>query len=292
MYDLLIIGGGAAGMTAGLYAARAGLRTLIIEKGFAGGQASTTNWIDNYPGFPDGIGGPELMMKFQEQAEKAGCEFAWEDISGVELTGKIKRANGYEGRAAIIATGAERRKLGVPGEDMNVGRGVSYCATCDGAFYKDKTVAVIGGGNTAVEDALYLARFAKKVYLIHRRDELRARGGAVERARRAAEFMLNRRAARFDRAEDGIDIIFDDGGKLNVDGTFIAVGTRPITDAFKGQVELDAAGYIAAGEDCRTSLPGVFCAGDCRAKPLRQVVTAASDGAAAANAASIWLDEQ
>lgn len=292
MYDVLIIGGGAAGMTAGLYAARAGLKALIIEKGFAGGQASTTNWIENYPGFPEGIGGPELMMKFQEQAERAGCEFAWEDVEKAELKGEIKRVNGYEGRAVIIATGAERRKLGVPGEDMNVGRGVSYCATCDGAFYKNKTVAVIGGGNTAVEDALYLSRFAEKVYLIHRRSELRARGSAVERARSAAEFLLDKRAARFDRNGSGLDIIFEDGERLSVDGIFIAVGTQPITGPFRGQVEMDAAGYIAAGEECRTSVPGVFCAGDCRTKPLRQVVTAASDGAVAANAASIWLDEQ
>lgn len=291
MYDVLIIGGGAAGMTAGLYAARAGLKALIIEKGFAGGQASTTNWIENYPGFPEGIGGPELMMKFQEQAERAGCEFAWEDVEKAELKGEIKCVNGHEGRAVIIATGAERRKLGVPGEDMNVGRGVSYCATCDGAFYKNKTVAVIGGGDTAVEDALYLSRFAEKVYLIHRRSELRARGSAVERARSAAEFMLDKRAARFDMNGNGLDIIFDDGERLSVDGIFIAVGTQPITGPFRGQVEMDAEGYIAAGEDCRTSVPGVFCAGDCRTTPLRQVITAAADGAVAANSAINWLDE-
>lgn len=291
MYDLLIVGGGAAGMTAGLYAARAGLKTVVIEKSFVGGQASTTNLIENYPGFPEGIGGPELMMKFQEQAEKAGCEFEWDDISDVELDGEVKRVGSYEGRAVIIATGAERRKLGVPGEDMNVGRGVSYCATCDGAFYKDKVVAVIGGGNTAIEDVMYLSRFAKKVYLVHRRNELRARGKTVEKARAVAEFLLDKRAERFERAGDGLEIVFDDGGKLNVDGIFIAVGTDPITAPFKGKVDMDGAGNIIAGNDLSTSVPGVFVAGDCRVTPLRQVITAAADGAVAANSAINWLDE-
>lgn len=291
MYDLLIVGGGAAGMTAGLYAARAGLKTVVIEKSFVGGQASTTNLIENYPGFPEGIGGPELMMKFQEQAEKAGCEFDWDDISDVDFSGEVKRVGSFEGRAVIIATGAERRKLGVPGEDMNVGRGVSYCATCDGAFYKDKVVAVIGGGNTAIEDVLYLSRFAKKVYLIHRRNELRARGKTVEKARAAAEFLLDKRAERFERAGDGLEIVFDDGGKLAVDGIFIAVGTDPITAPFKGKVEMDGAGNIIAGGDLSTSVPGVFVAGDCRVTPLRQVITAAADGAVAANSAINWLDE-
>ena len=291
MYDLLIVGGGAAGMTAGLYAARAGLKTVVIEKSFVGGQASTTNLIENYPGFPEGIGGPELMMKFQEQAEKAGCEFDWDDISDVDLSGDVKRVGSFEGRAVIIATGAERRKLGVPGEDMNVGRGVSYCATCDGAFYKDKVVAVIGGGNTAIEDVMYLSRFAKKVYLIHRRNELRARGKTVEKARAAAEFLLEKRAERFDRVENGLEIVFDDGGKLTVDGIFIAVGTDPITAPFKGKVDMDGAGNIIAGNDLSTSVPGVFVAGDCRVTPLRQVITAAADGAVAANSAINWLDE-
>lgn len=291
MYDILIVGGGAAGMTAGLYAVRAGMKAIIIEKSFVGGQASTTNLIENYPGFPEGIGGPELMMKFQEQAEKAGCEFDWDDISYVDLSGEIKRVGNYEGRAVIIATGAERRKLGIPGEEMNIGRGVSYCATCDGAFYKDKTVAVIGGGNTAIEDVLYLSRFAKKVYLIHRRDELRARGKAVEKAREAAEFLLNKRAERFDRAGESLEIVFDDGDRLTVDGIFIAVGTDPITAPFKGQVDMDGAGNIIANTDLSTSVPGVFVAGDCRVTPLRQVVTAAADGAIAANSAINWLDE-
>jgi len=291
MYDILIVGGGAAGMTAGLYASRAGLKTVVIEKSFVGGQASTTNLIENYPGFPEGIGGPELMMKFQEQAEKAGCEFDWDDISDVDLSGEVKRVGSYEGRAVIIATGAERRKLGVPGEDMNVGRGVSYCATCDGAFYKDKVVAVIGGGNTAIEDVLYLSRFARKVYLIHRRNELRARGRTVEKARAAAEFLLDKRAEKFDRVENGLEITFDDGGKLTVDGIFIAVGTDPITAPFIGKVDMDGAGNIIAGNDLSTSVPGVFVAGDCRVTPLRQVITAAADGAVAANSAINWLDE-
>lgn len=292
MYDVLVIGGGAAGMTAGLYAARAGLKTAIIEKGFAGGQASTTNIIENYPGFPEGVGGPELMMKFHEQPEAAGCEFIWEDVDSVQLAGDIKRVGAHEARAVIIATGAQRRKLGVPGEEMNIGRGVSYCATCDGAFYKNKIVAVIGGGNTAVEDALYLSRFAQKTYLIHRRSELRARGRNVQRAQNAAEFLLCRRAARFDRNANGIDIVFDDGEKLCVDGIFIAVGTQPITGLFKGQLEMDAEGYIKTDALLRTNLPGVFCAGDCRTTPLKQVITAAADGAMAANSAGIWLDGQ
>lgn len=288
MRDILIIGGGAAGMTAGLYAARAGLDALIIERAFSGGQASTTNEIENYPGFPGSIGGPELMMKFEEQTRGAGCDFAWEDVESVSLAGDIKRVNSYEARTVIIATGAQRRKLGVPGEDANAGRGVSYCATCDGAFYKGKRVAVIGGGNTAVEDALYLSKFAE-TYLIHRRNELRARGSAVQRASQAATFMLDHRVSEIRREDGMLALAFDNGETLNVNGVFIAVGTDPVTAPFAGQVDMDAAGYILAGEDTRTSVPGVFVAGDCRAKPLRQIVTAAADGAVAAHMAGEYI---
>lgn len=290
MHDLIIIGGGPAGLTAGIYAARAGLDVIVIEKGFAGGQASTTNLIENYPGFPEGMGGPELMMRFQEQAERWGCTFAYDEVRNVELSGEIKRAGDYEARAAIIAAGAVPRKLGVPGEEMYTGRGVSYCATCDGAFYKGREVAVIGGGDTAVEDVLYLSKFASKVYLIHRRNELRAKGKAAEKALENCEFMGGRIVSAFEREEGRIRIVFEGGESLMVDGAFIAAGTQPGTDIFRGKLDMDEGGYIIAGEDCKTSVDGVFCAGDCRKKPLRQVVTAASDGAVAASMAVKWLE--
>ena len=296
VYDVMIVGGGPAGLTAGLYAARAGLSVVLMEKGFAGGQASTTDVLENYPGFPEGVGGPELMMSFEAQAQRFGLEEKYLEIDSLSLDGEIKRATAgaetIEARTAILCMGAQRRKLGAPGEDMNVGRGVSYCATCDGAFYRGKHVAVVGGGDTAIEDALYLAR-ASKVTLIHRRGELRARGAAVRRlqANENVDFRLETQVTNIARDANGLVLSLNDGGELRVDGVFIAVGTEPISGLVKGKVELNAAGYVVAGEDTKTSVPGVFCAGDLRAKPLRQVVTAAADGAVAAHMAALYLDE-
>ena len=296
MYDILIIGGGPAGLTAGLYAARAGLSVALVEQAFAGGQASTTDMLENYPGFPGGIGGPELMMRFEEQAQSFGMESKYGTVTEVELDGEVKRAvidgETVEAKAVILCMGAKRRELGVPGEAMNVGRGVSYCATCDGAFYRGKHVAVIGGGDTAVEDALYLAR-GSKVTLIHRRNELRARGAAVKRlqANENVEFLLETQVTAIERGESGLILKLNTGADLHVDGVFVAVGTQPISDLVRGKVELNEAGYVLAGEDTKTSVPGVFCAGDLRAKALKQVITAAADGAVAAHVATIYVEE-
>lgn len=296
MYDILIIGGGPAGLTAGLYAARAGLSVALVEQAFAGGQASTTDMLENYPGFPGGIGGPELMMRFEEQAQSFGMESKYGTVTEVELDGEVKRAvidgETVEAKAVILCMGAKRRELGVPGEAMNIGRGVSYCATCDGAFYRGKHVAVIGGGDTAVEDALYLAR-GSRVTLIHRRNELRARGAAVRRlqANENVEFLLETQVTAIERGENGLILKLNTGADLAVDGVFVAVGTQPISDLVRGKVELNEAGYVLAGEDTKTSVPGVFVAGDLRAKALKQVITAAADGAVAAHMAMIYLDE-
>ncbi len=294
MFDIAILGGGPAGLTAGLYAARAGYRTILIERGFAGGQASTTDKLENYPGFPGGVGGPELMMAFEQQAQGFGLEERYGEVTSVDLARRVAAVDGEEisARAFILALGAKRRELGIPGETENIGRGVSYCATCDGAFYRGKRVAVIGGGDTAIEDALYLARFAR-VTLIHRRAELRARGAAVLRAKEnpAIDWMLGRNVQSIHREEEALRLDFKEGESLGVDGVFVAVGTVPQTEFLRGALEMDAAGYILAGEDTSTSVPGVFCAGDCRKKPLRQVITAASDGAVAAYMAGRYLEE-
>ncbi len=294
MFDIAILGGGPAGLTAGLYAARAGYRTILIERGFAGGQASTTDKLENYPGFPGGVGGPELMMAFEQQAQGFGLEERYGEVTSVDLARRVVAVDGEEisARAFILALGAKRRELGIPGETENIGRGVSYCATCDGAFYRGKRVAVIGGGDTAIEDALYLARFAQ-VTLIHRRTELRARGAAVQRAKEnpAIDWMLGRNVQSIHREGGALRLDFKEGESLEVDGVFVAVGTVPQTEFLRGALEMDAAGYILAGEDTATGVPGVFCAGDCRKKPLRQVITAASDGAVAAYMAGRYLEE-
>lgn len=297
LYDVMIIGGGPAGLTAGLYAARAGLKAILLEQMFAGGQASTTDKLDNYPGFPDGIGGPELMMQFEQQAMNAGLEIRYEPAESLELAGEIKRAHAMSGvieaKTAILCMGAGRSLLGAPGEQELTGRGVSYCATCDGALYKGKQVAVVGGGDTAMEDALYLARVCEKVTLIHRRDQLRAIGLQADAVRNhdKIEILYNTQVEKIEKAETGILLRLNGERELSVHGVFIAIGTRPETALIAGQVETDRAGFILAGEDTHTSLPGVFAAGDLRKKPLRQVVTAASDGAVAAYEAAHYIEE-
>lgn len=296
-YDIAVIGGGPAGLTAGLYAARAGKSAVLLEGNFPGGQQATTNLIQNYPGFPEGIGGPELSQKMLEQAQGFGLELRYDAVEALALAGDKKVVTLVGGatltaRAVILCMGATPRALGVDGEDRLRGRGVSYCATCDGAFYRGKDVAVIGGGDTAVEDALFLAGLAKSVTLIHRRDALRAVGEGVERLKTLAnvKFVLETTVSSIlgEQAVRGIrimDIHTHTETELPVDGVFVAVGTQPATELVKEQLKLDPAGYILAGEDTKTSIPNVFAAGDLRQKPLRQILCAAADGAVAATAA-------
>lgn len=302
LYDMIVIGGGPAGYTAALYAARSGLSVLVLEKLSAGGQMTNTEQIDNYPGFPEGIGGFELGERMQKGALRFGAENQFSEVKSVELSGQVKivrtRKKEFQARTVVLAAGAYPRKTGVEGEDRFAGRGVAYCAACDGMFYKDKTVAVYGGGNSAVEDALLLSRICKKVYLIHRRDTLRATkvyqdalfGSSVE-------LVWNRRVTAFlgDKHLSGVEIDDTKTGEkreLSLDGIFVSIGRIPDTGLFEGQVDMDEAGYLIADETTRTNLPGVFAAGDVRTKQLRQVITAAADGAAAAWNAEQYLAEE
>lgn len=296
-YEVIILGGGPAGLTAGLYAARSGLKTLLLEGNLPGGQASTTNELENYPG-SGRIGGPELMMKFEEQAKEAGLDIQYQGVIQARLKEHAleTRSQRYQAQALILATGAARRKLGAAGEDMLVGRGVSYCATCDGALYRGKPVAVVGGGNTAAEDALYLAGIGCPVTLIHRRDALRADQALSRRVLNhpLVTMAWNSVVERIQQTGDGLQLHLrqvktDQSSVIQAAGCFVAVGTQPQTGLFAGQVDMDPEGYIAAGEDTHTSLPGVFAAGDLRRKPLRQVITAAADGAVAASQALQYI---
>ena len=293
--DILIIGGGPAGLTAGVYASRAGLNSIVLESGFVGGQASTTDKIENYPGFPGGVGGMDLMMAFEQQySALPGGEVRYDGVQEIDLAAKKAVTLGGEeirAKAVILCMGAEPRKLGVPGEAELTGQGVSYCATCDGAFFRGKEVAIVGGGDTAVEDAVYLKGMAK-VTMIHRRDELRAasRAGMQLMEDPAVEKQLSCTVEKIEKADGRLkltvrDIKADALQELIVDGLFVAVGTQPRSELVKGQLELDGAGYVVAGEDTATSVPGVFVAGDLRRKPLKQVITAAADGAVAASRA-------
>lgn len=300
--DILIVGGGPAGLTAGIYASRAGMRSIVLESGFAGGQASTTDRIENYPGFPEGVGGMELMMAFEQQYGRlGGGEVRYDGVQSLNLEEKTAVTAAGEvisARAVILCMGAEPRKLGVPGEAELTGQGVSYCATCDGMFFRGKTVAVVGGGDTAVEDAAYLKRLAT-VKVIHRRDELRAasRAGEALMADPDVEKLLSHTVEKIEK-QDGLlcltlkDLKSGQVRTLAVDGLFVAVGTQPRTELVRGQLALDGAGYVVAGEDTRTGIPGVFAAGDLRARPLKQVITAAADGAVAATMAIRYVLER
>ncbi|NLL18231.1 MAG: thioredoxin-disulfide reductase [Clostridia bacterium] len=303
IYDQLILGGGPAGLTAGLYAARGGRKVALIERAMPGGQAFLTNEIENYPGFPQGIGGPELMMAFQEQATRFGLEIINNDIVKVDLAGEIKSLTGadgtvYQARTVIIATGAEPRKLGVPGEEEFRGRGVSYCATCDGAFFRNKKVAVVGGGDAAVEEAMFLTRFAQQVVIIHRRDELRAINVLQERAKEheKIEFRLNTvvEAIQGGQKVETLrlrNVVTGEIQEEPFDGVFIFVGTKPNTKFLEGVLTLDENGCIVTNADMGTSLKGVYAAGDVRNTPFRQVATAVGDGAMAAGSAELYLAE-
>lgn len=302
MYDLIIAGAGPAGLTAAIYAARGGLDVLVIERAFAGGQMAVSSTIENYPGFQEELAGATLANDMRLQALKMGAKIQNEDIQSIELSSDIKKIttakNIYEAKTIILAMGAVPRKLGIEGETKLVGSGISYCATCDGAFFRGVDVAVIGGGNTGVEDALYLSKFCNKVYIIHRRDQFRAQMALVERLREVQNVEILTPylpvAVKGEFAVESLVVEPVGGGEhkdLAVRGVFFAVGRIPTTDMIKGQIELDAEGYIVSDEDCGTNIPGVFCAGDIRVKRLRQIVTAAADGAAAATAAESYLYE-
>ena len=303
IYDLIIIGSGPAGLAAAVYAQRAKLDTLVVEKAMvSGGQVLTTYEVDNYPGLP-GIGGYDLGIKFREHADRLGARFVEDEVLNIQDGGKgaikgvVCQGNTYEARSLILATGAVHRKLGVPGEEELAGAGVSYCATCDGAFFRNKVTAVIGGGDVAVEDGIFLARMCSKVYLIHRRNELRAAKSLQENL-----LSLDNVEVIWDTVADSINgdgmvkslslTNVKNGQKreLDVQGVFIAVGITPESRAFEGLVDMDH-GYIRAGEDTVTSAPGIFAAGDVRTKPLRQIITAAADGANAITSVERYLVE-
>jgi len=280
-YDVIIIGGGPAGCTAGIYACRGGLKTLIIEKKFCGGQTVLTDIIENYPGL-DGISGFEFAQKLKAHALKYGAEIVSENVEEIDLEGEVKRVNNYEADAVIIATGAVPKKLGIDREEELTGKGVSYCATCDGMFFKGKDVAVVGGGNTALEDAEYLNRICRKVYLIHRRDKFRGDMHLVKRV----EALENVDLCMENEVKELVgtplsSVILKDGRELSVNGIFIAVGNNPESELF-GACEKEN-GYILTDEFMRTNIPGVYAVGDVRKKFLRQIITACSDGAVASS---------
>lgn len=289
MYDLLILGAGPSGLTAGIYAARGGLKTAIIEKTSFGGQLALTSEIENYPGF-ENISGFELAYKMQQQAEKLGVEFIYEEITNLDIVGDVKsvktQGNKYDAKAIIIAMGASPRLLGLDKEKALLGAGVSYCATCDGAFFRGKDVAVIGGGNTAVEDAIYLSKFCNKVYIVHRRNEFRATKAEIKKmtAKQNVELVLSSVVSDIfgESKVEGIEVTTGEQKKrIDVSGVFVAIGRTPNTTLING-IDLTDNGYIVVDRLQRTSEKGVYAVGDIVDKSLRQVVTACADGAVAA----------
>ena len=300
IYDMIIVGGGPGGYTAALYGARAGLDVLLLEKLSAGGQMAQTHQIDNYPGFPEGIDGFDLAERMQQQAERFGAVTEYADVYSMDLGSEPKKIESSEGdfygRTVVIATGAGPKELGLPGEKNLTGRGVAYCAACDGMFFKDKVVAVVGGGNSAAADALLLSRVAKKVILIHRRDTLRATKVYHKPLMEAetVEFKWNSavEALHSDSRLTGIrvkNLVSGEEEDISLDGLFISVGRKPATALVEGQLELDGSGYIIADESTATGIPGVYAVGDVRTKQLRQVVTAVADGAMAVHMAEEYL---
>nr|HID59268.1 thioredoxin-disulfide reductase [Desulfobacterales bacterium] len=302
-YDLVIIGGGPAGLTAGLYAVRSRLDVLLVEKVVLGGQIINSDLIENYPGFPEGISGYDLVQKMIEQVNRLELPTENTEVISLDLSAPIKKIR-LEGDktisaiAIIIATGASPLKLGVPGEDILYGKGVSFCATCDGPFYRDRSVAVVGGGDTAVQEAIYLTKFAKNVFLIHRRDQLRASRILQERAfgNHKISFIWDSVVTRI-HGEDSLEkltiknVKTGEVSELSVSGLFVFIGTRPNTDFLDEQLSMDERGFIIVNRSMETSVPGVYAAGDVRNTPLRQVVTAAGDGAIAAFSAQHYIDK-
>ena len=302
IYDMIVLGGGPGGYTAALYAARAGMDVLVLERLSPGGQMALTSEIDNYPGFPQGVDGFELGMKFQEQSERFGAVTEYAEVRALDLQAVPKHIHTSDGdyfaKTLVIATGAGPRKLGLQNEERLTGRGVHYCGHCDGMFYRGKTVALVGGGNSAVAEALFLSRMAEKVILIHRRDSLRATKLYHEALRKLPNLEI-----RYDSAvtellgQDRLSGIrvrnLKNGGEeiLDVSALFVSIGRTPNTKLVEGQLELEN-GYIPADESTKTAIPGVYAVGDLRTKALRQIITAAADGANAANSAEEYLAEQ
>jgi thioredoxin-disulfide reductase len=303
MKDIIIVGGGIAGLTAGMYAKRGGMDAILFEKMFVGGQASTTYSIENYPGFDDPISGPDFAMKIESHARKFGLEIRYDEIRDLKIDGRTKKVvtdkDEYEARTLILAMGASPRTLGLAREEEFRGRGVSYCATCDGAFYRDKVTAIVGGGDTAVEDALFMAQYAGKVYLIHRRDELRASKILQDRV-----LKHNKVEVKWDTVveeilgEDNVEGIriknlkSGETSKITLDGVFVAIGVVPNSELVRDKLSISSAGFVITDESMRTDVPGVFAVGDLRQKPVWQLVTAASDGAVGALAAQRYIVEE
>ncbi len=302
IYDMVIIGGGPGGYTAALYAARAGLDTIVLEKLSAGGQMALTSQIDNYPGFEEGIDGFTLGEKMQAGAERFGAKTEYAEVQSLDLSSTpkvIETSSGtFYGHTVVIGTGATPRKLEIPNEEKLLGRGVNYCAACDGMFYKGKTVVVVGGGNSAAADAMILSRICEKVIIVHRRDTLRATKIYHDPLKKAEniEFFWNSTVSEllFDEKLTGIrvkDVNTGEESTIECDGIFVSVGRKPATELVKGQLDLDPSGYIIAEESTKTNIPGVYAIGDVRTKKLRQVVTAVADGAIAAHEAEEYLAE-
>lgn len=302
IYDVVIIGAGPAGMTAAVYTSRANLATLMLERGIPGGQMANTEEVENYPGF-DTILGPELSTKMFEHAKKFGAEYAYGDVTeiidGEEYKTIIAGKKQYKTRVIIISTGAEYKKMGIPGESELGGRGVSYCAVCDGAFFKEKELIVVGGGDSAVEEGVYLTRFAKKVTIVHRRDALRAQKILQDRAfaNDKIDFIWNSTVKEINEANGKVGsatlVSTVDGAEseFKADGVFIYIGMVPLTAPFKALGILNEAGYVVTDDKMATTVPGIFAAGDVREKMLRQIVTATGDGSVAAQAAQHYIDE-
>lgn len=308
LYDLIILGSGCAGLTAGIYAGRAQLRTLILESGAVGGQAATTNEIGNYPGVPD-ADGPELMQRMLSQAESFGAEFRMAAVERACLAGERKRietsAGVFEARAVILATGAVPKKLGFEGEEEFRGRGVGYCATCDGFFFQDKDIFVVGGGNSAAEEALYLTRFGKRVIVLVRKGTFRCERSTAQKVLSHPKIEVRfhtelvrvygdgtLKGAEMKNNQTGETTVYTVSEADGLFGVFVFVGYQPASAPFRGQVEMDEAGYIRTNEKLETSLPGVYAAGDVRPKELRQLVTATADGAIAATQAQAYLSRE
>jgi len=299
-YDIAIIGSGPAGLSAAIYAARGGLKTVVFEKGIMGGQITVTQEVENYPGFHETLSGFELMDEMKKHADKFKVDYREEEVKGIGLQGlcKIVETNKalYHVKTLILATGAHPRKLNIPGEDKFYGKGVSYCATCDGAFYRDMVVAVVGGGDSAVEEAIFLTRFAKKVYIIHRRDTLRAVQIIQERAFANPKIEMiwdsEVQAVNGDKFVESITVYNRNEGKrwdVPVGGIFVYVGILPNNDIIESRINTDDGGFVKVDEDMHTNIPGIYAAGDIVSKKLRQVITAASDGAIAAWSAEKWI---
>jgi thioredoxin reductase (NADPH) len=299
-YDVVIIGGGPAGLSAGIYAARARLKTVMIEKMAVGGQIINSLMVENYPGYKDGISGVDLTMAMHEQATKFGLETISDEVTGIVVDGARKIVKifqeDYITRVVIIAGGSERQKMGVPGEKEYTGKGVSYCATCDGAFFRDKPVAVLGGGNSAVTEALELTKFASKVYLIHRRHELRATKILQEKILADSRVQIlwdtiveEIKGDKFVKSLKIKNAVTGQTSELAVDGVFVSIGTQPATGYLKGVVALDAFGSVAVNDRLETSVPGIFAAGDIRSGSIKQVIGAAADGATAAISAGKYI---